>query len=271
MAPIARQLLCEMHSSPAAPRCSTRWASFEFRSRPPIYWLNALAHPWPHVKPLNSKVVMLIPGFMAGDVTLTPMANFCRWLGHRAVYAGIWSNSECPRDTMRKLSARLALVHEKFEQPIVLIGQSLGGVYAREIAREQPEMVERVISLGSPLRQPRRAANLAVQAVARSIAALRGKADGCLSEECKCGLALSEESPAQVPATHVYSRTDGVVDWQSCVDLSGAPTVENVEVMGSHVGMGFNADVYRVIADRLAMPRRSRLRFANSRAAAAQA
>ena len=105
---------------------------------------------------------MLIPGFMAGDMTLAPMANFCRWLGHRAVYAGILSNSECPRETMRKLNARLALAYEKFEQPIVVIGQSLGGVYAREIAREHPDMVERVITLGSPIRlaapprQPRR-------------------------------------------------------------------------------------------------------------------
>jgi len=231
-----------------------------------IYWLGALTHPWPHVKLHNAKVVMLIPGFMAGDMTLAPLANFCRWLGHRAVYAGILSNSECPRETMRKLNARLALAYEKFEQPIVVIGQSLGGVYAREIAREQPDMVERVISLGSPLRMPRNAANLAVQAVARSVAAIRGKADGCLSEACQCGLMLSDESPPDVPTTHVYSRTDGVVHWESCIDLSGAPTVENVEVMGSHVGMGLNADVYRVIADRLAMPRRSRLHAAESHA-----
>ena len=222
-----------------------------------IYWLGALTHPWPHVRPNNAKVVMLIPGFMAGDMTLAPLANFCRWLGHRAVYAGILSNSECPRETMRKLNARLALAYEKFEQPIVVIGQSLGGVYAREIAREHPDMVERVISLGSPIRMPRRAANLAVEAVAKSIAILRGRAQGCLSESCQCGLILSDESPADVPSTHVYSRTDGVVHWESCVDLSGAPTVENVEVMGSHVGMGLNADVYRIIADRLAMQRAS--------------
>ena len=97
------------------------------------------------------------------------------------------------------------------------------------------------------------------EAVAKSIAAIRGRAEGCLSESCQCGLMLSDESPADVPTTHIYSRTDGVVHWESCVDLSGAPTVENVEVMGSHVGMGLNADVYRVIADRLAMPRRTRL------------
>jgi pimeloyl-ACP methyl ester carboxylesterase len=160
---------------------------------------------------------------------------------------------------MRKLNARLLLTYEKFEQPIVVIGQSLGGVYAREMARENPEMVERVISLGAPIRSPRDAANFAVEAVARSIAILRGKADGCLTESCKCGLILSDESPGEVPSTNVYSRTDGVVHWQSCIDVSGAPSVENVEVMSSHVGMAFSADVYRVIADRLAMPPRPHL------------
>jgi triacylglycerol lipase len=234
-----------------------------------VYWIGALTYPWPRVRPRDAKVVMLIPGFMAGDVTLAPLANFCRWLGHRAVYAGILSNSECPRETMRKLNARLELAYEKFDQPIVIIGQSLGGVYAREIAREQPELVERVISLGSPIRMPRGHANLAVQYVANTVAVLRGRAHGCLSEQCQCGLMLSDESPANVPATHIYSRTDGVVHWESCVDLSGAPTVENVEVMGSHVGMGLNADVYRIIADRLALPRRPRLREVATRTDAA--
>jgi len=132
-----------------------------------IFWLGALMHPWPHADPENRKVVMLIPGFIAGDVTLAPMANFCRWLGHRAVFGGIWSNSECPRETMRKLNARLVLTYEKFGQPVVVIGQSLGGVYAREMARENPDMIERVISLGSPIRLPRQTANYAVEAVAR--------------------------------------------------------------------------------------------------------
>lgn len=224
-----------------------------------VFWLSALTHPWPHADADNRKVVLLIPGFMAGDVTLAPMANFLRWLGHRVVFGGIWSNSECPRETMRKLNARLVLTYEKFEQPIVVIGQSLGGVYAREIARENPEMVERVISLGAPIRTPRETANYAVEAFVRSIAMLRGRAEGCLTEACKCGLILSDDSPGEVPSTNIYSRTDGVVHWQSCIDTSGAPSVENVEVMGSHVGMALNPDVYRIIADRLVLPNRAHL------------
>ena len=268
MTPSIAQISSRNKLQPKRPSMLDALGEFRVPLEASIYWLGALAHPWPRVRPHNSKVVLLIPGFMAGDMTLAPLANFSRWLGHRAVYAGIVSNSECPRETMRKLCARLELAREKFEQPIVVIGQSLGGVYAREIAREHPELVERVITLGSPIRMPRHHANLAVEAVAKSVAALRGKADGCLSESCKCGLILSDESPADVPTTHVYSRTDGVVHWESCVDLSGAPTVENVEVMGSHVGMGLNADVYRVIADRLALPHRSQLRSVGSHAAA---
>ena len=221
-----------------------------------VSWIDALPHPWPHVPPDHAKVVMLIPGFMAGDLSLAPLASFCRWLGHRVVYSGILSNSECPRETMQKLNARLILAYEKFERPIVAIGHSLGGVYARQIAREQPEMIERVVTLGSPIRQVRRHTNLAIEAVAKAVAAINGKAQGCFSEECQCGLRLSEESP-DVPTTQIYSRTDGVVHWESCIDSSGAPRVENVEVMGSHVGMGLNVDVCRVIADRLALPRRS--------------
>src|SRR5260370_36767111 len=100
-----------------------------------IYWLGALTHPWPRVSPRNAQVVMLIPGFMAGDMTLAPLANFCRWLGHRALYAGIPSNSECPREAMRKLNARLALAYEKFEKPTVVIGQSHAARYSRAIVR----------------------------------------------------------------------------------------------------------------------------------------
>lgn len=256
-------------SRPRRPSLLEALGEFRVPFEASVFWLGALAYPWPHAEPLNSKVVMLIPGFLAGDVTLAPLASFCRWLGHRAVYAGILSNCECPRETMRKLISRTALAHEKFGQPIVVVGQSLGGVYAREIARDKPEIIERVITLGSPIRQPRETANIAVEAVARSVAVLRGKAEGCLSESCGCGVMLRDESPAEVPATHVYSRTDGVVHWQSCVDLSGAPTVENVEVMGSHVGMGLNPEVYRVVAERLAMPYRPRLHLAQSEAVAA--
>src|ERR1700704_2007449 len=80
-----------------------------------VFWLGALTHPWPHADADNRKVILLIPGFMAGDVTLAPVADFFRRLGPRGVFGAISPNPECPRETMRKLNARLALTYEKFE------------------------------------------------------------------------------------------------------------------------------------------------------------
>lgn len=220
-----------------------------------ILWLHALTYPWPHARAGRGKTVLLIPGFMAGDITLAPLANFLRMLGHKPAAAGIWSNSDCPRKMLDLLTARIERVAERHGSPMVIIGHSLGGVYAREIARRFPEHVERVITMGSPIRRPRRAANLAVQAVANSVARWRGEGDGCLTENCQtCGLTMSEEPPPEVPVTVIFSRTDGIVCWESCFDDSGSPLVENVEVMCSHVGMAINAEVYKVIADRLLLP-----------------
>jgi len=218
---------------------------------------SAITSTWPAVEPAQRKIVMLIPGFMAGDSSLIPLANFLHRRGHRTIFGGIVSNSDCPRDTVRSLSSRLLQARERFAQRIVVIGQSLGGVYARELARIHPDAVERVITLGAPIRQPRDAANVAVQAVARSMAMLRGRADGCLSESCRCGMMINDIAPIGVPITVLYSRSDGIVHWQSCIDHSELRTVENVEIPGSHCGMGINVSAYRIIADRLALPRRS--------------
>jgi triacylglycerol lipase len=234
-----------------------------------ILWLHALTYPWPRAHAGRGKTVMFIPGFMAGDITLAPMANFLRMLGHKPAASGIWSNSDCPRKMLELLSARIERVAERHGSPMVIIGHSLGGVYAREIARRFPEYVERVITMGSPIRRPRHAANLAVQAVANSVARIRGKGDGCLSENCEtCGLTMPPEPPPGVPITVIYSRTDGIVHWESCFDDSGSPLVENVEVMCSHVGMAINAEVYKVIADRLLLA--APARFAEESADAAQ-
>jgi triacylglycerol lipase len=231
--------------------------------------LQALVHPWPHAAPGQGKVVMLIPGFMAGDMTLLPLANFLRWLGHRPVFGGIWSNSDCPRLVLQRLGKRVEALNDRHGGPIVLVGQSLGGLYARELAHRHPELVERVITLGAPIYAPRGSSNRAVLAMVRSMARLRGRAEGCLSETCTCGLELTHVRDEYAPTTVIYSRSDGVVHCDSCIDRSGSPLVDNVEVMGSHIGMGMNLDVYRVIADRLMQPRDLRPRRVEPRAIAA--
>ncbi|MGH7813933.1 MAG: esterase/lipase family protein [Candidatus Binataceae bacterium] len=223
-----------------------------------VFWLNALNHPFPHAAPGEGKPVLLIPGFMAGDMTLAPMAAFLGRLGHHADYSGIWVNSDCPRTTIERASKQLLKMHRKHRARVVLIGHSLGGLYARELSHRHPEEIERVITLGSPIKMPRHTSHVAVAAVAHSMAILRGKEPGCLTESCACGIKI-EERMAPVPTTAVYSRTDGIAHWESCVDPTGSPLVDNVEVMSSHCGMAVNPDVYRIIADRVAMRARPKL------------
>ncbi len=218
-----------------------------------LFWVHGIHHHWPHVgKNGPRKAVMLIPGFMAGDMTLAPLAGLCRWLGHKTFFTGIRSNSNCPRETLMHLERHLERIFDD-EGRVVIIGQSLGGVYARELAARRPDLVERVITLGSPVRLVEDSANALVVVMARMMGHLRNKEAGCLTSSCACGMMLAQQHPIEIPTTAIYSKTDGVVHWDSCVDRSGARTVENIEVMASHVGMGVNTEVFKVVADRLAI------------------
>ncbi len=217
-----------------------------------LFWVHGIYHQWPHVaKHGNRKSIILIPGFMASDTSLAPLAGLCRWLGHKTFFTGIKSNSDCPRETARLLEHHLKRIHED-EGRVVIIGQSLGGVYARELAARCPELVESIITLGSPVRMSDDSANPLLVKMAVQVARLRKLEDGCLTRSCPCGMKMSERIPEEVPTTVVYSKTDGVVHWSSCIDQSGAPNVENIEVMSSHCGMGLNTDVLKIVADRLA-------------------
>ena len=224
-----------------------------------LFWSYGIYHPRPRVDDGNRKIVMMIPGFMAGDLTLAPLAKFCEWLGHKTFFTGIWSNSRCPRETILHLERNLEEIHASFGR-VVIIGHSLGGMYALELGVRRPDLIERVITLGSPVRSVQNSCHTFVLAAARLISILRGMDHGCLTPSGTCIMNLMERYPGEVPTTAMYSRTDGVVHWESCVDQSGATAVENIEVTGSHVGMAVNAGVYRVVADRLAMPPREQRR-----------
>lgn len=232
-----------------------------FELRAPIeaalFWINGIRHPWPHAEEGNRKSIMLIPGFMASDMSLVPLATLCGWLGHKTFFTGIRSNSNCPRETLTDLEYHLERISEHAGARVTIIGQSLGGVYARELAARLPDLVERVVTLGSPIRFVEEMSNPLVIAMAKLVAILRNMDAGCLSQSCPCGMGIVERESVDVPTTVVYSKTDGVVHWESCIDRSGVKNVENIEVMASHCGMGINSDVLRVVADRLASPPRT--------------
>ena len=254
----------EVEESRTGQRPSFLHSLFELRvpMEMALFWVYGIHQQWPHVaKHGNRKSIMLSPGFMAGDSSLAPLAGLCKWLGHKTFFTGIKSNSDCPRETARLLEQHLKRIHED-EGRVVVIGQSLGGVYARELAARRPELVERIITLGSPVELSDDSTSPLLSAMAVRIARLRNLEEGCLTHACPCGMRMSERIPEEVPTTVVYSKTDGVVHWTSCIDRSGANNVENIEVLSSHCGMGLNTDVLKVVADRLARaPRQSATRL----------
>lgn len=195
------------------------------------------------------KTVLLIPGFMAGDATLIPLADHVHARGHRVFFSGIACNVNCPRATLRGLHRVLEKASHESGGKVVIVGHSLGGLYARELAHQSPHLVERVILLGAPINKPFENASPLVRRMAKAV---NTRGDGCVGELCvACGMALAG-TPPPVPETLIFTKTDGIVRWTSCLE-SGAE-VESVEVRGSHCGLVFNLEALGVILDRLDRP-----------------
>ena len=167
----------------------------------------------------SGQPVMVLPGFAASDASTLVLQAYLRLLGYRVRGWRMGLNTGQVSALLPRVLRRVARTAELAGEPVRLVGWSLGGVLAREVARERPELVRRVITLGTPI------------GVGRSEA--------------------REATPIRVPITAIWSRADGIVAWQACVDRR-SPDVENIEVGATHIGLGFSPDVYRVIAERLA-------------------
>jgi triacylglycerol lipase len=218
-------------------------------------WFNAARYPWQRAEIAERKPVMLIPGFGVGDLSLIALANFCNWLGHRARFVGIVANAGCFSQMIERLETKLDEIFQENNAPVVVIGHSLGGLYARELAHRHPEKIERVITLGSPVSHPLNSCNIALSVMADCIAALSSRWKECLMNSCSCGTALEMHRMPDVPVTAIYSRSDGIVDWKGCIAESDSATLDYVEVNDSHLGMAVSSEVFRIIAERLAWPR----------------
>ena len=199
----------------------------------------------------TDSAVLLVPGFMAGDQSLGVLAGWLRRRGARTARAGILLNSDCAERTLGGLESRLRQLAERAEGRVVLIGQSRGGELARVAALRNPDLVSTLVMLGSPVLDPLSVAP-AVYSGVRSVARLGDfGVPGMLSSECGDGPCcaafrgdLLAPLPQSVRAVAIYSRTDGIVSWQACLD----PSAEHVEVSSSHTGMSVNARVYRLLA-----------------------
>jgi pimeloyl-ACP methyl ester carboxylesterase len=194
--------------------------------------------------------VMLIPGFMAGDSSLAVMRAWLRRRGHAVAMSGLRLNAGCAEQIVSRLQEQLWSFAARHDEPVVLIGQSRGGALARSLAVREPESVAALVMLGSPVCDPLAVSPQVLRTV-RLMARLgdlgmsRVFSSGCADGEC-CEIFwddLTAPLPEHLEAISVFSRSDGIVDWNACLD----PHSRNVEVRSSHCGMSVHPAVYRVL------------------------
>jgi pimeloyl-ACP methyl ester carboxylesterase len=197
--------------------------------------------------------VVLVPGFLSTDTHLAELKHWLRRIGYTVHASGIDGRAECPDDLLEKLLQSTKSVFDDSSQPVRMIGHSLGGTLARAVAVRRPDLVSQVITLGSPIREVR--AHPLVVGIARLadrfVRREHTRGDHLHDGGCACALieVLAEPFPPFVPRVALFTRKDGVLAWRSTMDED--PRL-NIEVDASHLGLPFNAEVYRVLARLLA-------------------
>ncbi|MBS9532220.1 alpha/beta hydrolase [Mycobacterium sp. M1] len=203
--------------------------------------------------------VLVLPGLGSADSSTALLRSVLRRLGYRTFGWGLGRNDGPTGAATRGMAARLDELTGRFGVPISLIGWSLGGLYARQIARRRPADIRQVITLGTPVR------------LAAALTADRKPATEDLSDfppwphwsawaRWYGGLqgrdpdrTHPDAGPLPVPTTSIYSPLDGIVGWRICRTVA-APRTENIVVAASHLGFAHNPAVIFAIADRLAQP-----------------
>jgi len=189
--------------------------------------------------------VLVLPGFLASDSSTMPMRRLLKVLGYDAYGWGLGRNVRVDNARVHDMEALLLKIHRKTGRKVSIVGWSLGGVFARELAKAHPEAVRLVISLGSPIHDDRRHTN-----ASRLFEMLNGKEP----EVQRGGRFTGLHKAPPVPTTSILTRSDGVVHWRGSVQHRdhGHELTENIEVRASHCGLGVNPSVMVAIADRLA-------------------
>jgi pimeloyl-ACP methyl ester carboxylesterase len=189
----------------------------------------------------DGQPVLLLPGFTAGDGSTTVLRRYLRSQGF-SPHPWLQGRNLGPGGGLReRMSERVNELHRRYQQRVSIVGWSLGGVYARELAKGLPECVRQVVTLGSPFADVERASN-----ASRLFDLLSPRERG----PSRSGLAEQLRQPPGVPSSAIFTKTDGVVHWSTCVEPETDHT-ESIEVPGSHCGLGFNPLVLYAVADRL--------------------
>jgi hypothetical protein len=240
-----------MSSPTNAEACAAPWtllgfepmrAVFEYAS---MHLMNTTSFPSGDGHP-----VVIFPGLVSDHISTGPLNWFCRRLGYTTYDWGQGVNTGPQGDLdawIDELASHVRDLTASHRQRISLIGWSLGGIYAREVAKKLPRRVRQVITLGTPF---------GGTAEQNALHWVHGS-NGPQKPESTKDLMARLSSPPDVPTTSIYSRSDGVVDWKACLHDGKQEQTEDIEVNSSHFGLGWNPEVLSIIAHRLGKRKRS--------------
>ncbi len=203
------------------------------------------------IPPGNGSAVITIPGFMCSDLYTACLTNWLARIGYRAYPSGLVRNNDCVEKLLQRLLVTIETAAAATGGKVHLIGHSLGGVMARIAALQRPERVASVVTLASPFRGIR--AHSYVLWLGRRVhnRLQHVEAPHCFTGFCSCAsvAALQKQFPVAVPNCAIYTKTDGIVDWQACIHEN---PLYNAEVSGTHIGLVFNQQVYQLLGRWLA-------------------
>ena len=195
--------------------------------------------------------VILVPGFMAGDGSLSLMARALRAQGLRTYRSHIHANIGCTANAAAQLESRLEAITLRRGTRVQVVGHSLGGMLARGVAVRRPDLVSGIVTLGSPMLAPAAHHLVLSWGVDTLVRLSRAGLPGLMAEDCVAGACARESfdesrspMPADVGFTAIYSKRDGIVDWRACIDPLAVP----VEVTASHLGMALDPRVIEHVA-----------------------
>jgi pimeloyl-ACP methyl ester carboxylesterase len=232
----------------------------------PIWFESLVGVDWTllHISPVyygfgvpsgDASAAIVVPGFLGNDFYLYELYLWLARVGYKPYLSGIGWNADCLNVLSEKLIATIKRAHEETGRKVNLIGHSLGGVLSRSAATQYPHLVESVTTLGSPFRGVRSHPKVVEMSekIRRRIFAKADKTEypKCYTGHCHCSAvtALHSFLPKKVRQTAIYTKSDGIVDWQNCRSRFEE---NNFEVTGTHIGLVYNFQVYKLIAARLA-------------------
>ncbi len=193
----------------------------------------------------DGHTALVLPGFLADDRSTLVLRRYLGSLGYNACGWGLGRNVGPTLEILDGMERRLLSLAESAGTPVSLVGWSLGGMFARGLGRNHPDCIRQIVTLGSPFRSSAPIGSHATQRFER-LAHIH-------VPHTELPPAETDQDQLDVPVAAVYTKADGVVAWRSCVQDAGDRR-ENIEVFGSHCGLGHNPTAMWVVADRLSQP-----------------